>query len=76
MKRTRLSVCRRKRPFPTLDDATRAALAGGWVLRPYRCDRCGRFHLTSRRRGRHTPLAIRQALLLHDPSSGTGETVL
>jgi hypothetical protein len=50
--RTRLSVCRRKTSYPAEDAALAAALAGRVPLRIYRCDRCGRFHLTSRTKGK------------------------
>jgi hypothetical protein len=50
--RTRLSICERKRRFASREEAVGAALAAGIVLRPYRCDRCGRFHLTSRTKGK------------------------
>ena len=49
---TKLSVCRRKARYASVEDALAAALAAGIVLRPYRCDRCGRFHLTSRTKGK------------------------
>ncbi|WP_276317264.1 hypothetical protein [Croceicoccus ponticola] len=29
--------------------------ASGLPLRPYRCDRCLQFHLTSRRKGKRVP---------------------
>ncbi|PTS73662.1 hypothetical protein DBR17_18040 [Sphingomonas sp. HMWF008] len=52
--RTRLSVCRRKRVFASAEEA-RAAVVGEAVLLPYRCDRCGRFHFTSRLKGKRVP---------------------
>lgn len=61
MPRTRLSVCRRKVRHATRAAAIAAAMAGGWLARPYACDRCGQFHLTSRRRGGWIPRAIREA---------------
>jgi hypothetical protein len=33
-------------------DAMRAALGASITLRPYRCDRCSQFHLTSRTKGK------------------------
>lgn len=54
--RTRLSVCRRKRVFASDEEARAAAAADGIVLLPYRCDRCGRFHLTSRTKGKRVGL--------------------
>ena len=54
--RTRLSVCRRKQRFASETEALAvAALAPGLDLRHYRCDRCGAFHLTSRRKGKRVP---------------------
>jgi hypothetical protein len=50
--RTRLSICRRKQRFASAAEAVRAADASGLPLLPYRCDRCGQFHLTSRTRGK------------------------
>ncbi|MES2698458.1 MAG: hypothetical protein V4647_02455 [Pseudomonadota bacterium] len=53
--RTRLSICRRKVRFASLAEAEQAAQASGIVLRPYRCERCFAFHLTSRTKGRRVP---------------------
>ncbi|HZG33428.1 MAG TPA: hypothetical protein VEZ59_09140 [Sphingopyxis sp.] len=39
----------------TAEEAVVAAQRSGLVLRPYRCDRCRRFHLTSRTRGKWMP---------------------
>ena len=55
MKRTKLSVCARKKRFPTEAEAEAAALAATITLRPYRCDRCHQFHLTSRTKGKRVP---------------------
>ncbi|WP_082444268.1 hypothetical protein [Sphingomonas sp. Leaf242] len=52
MKRTRLSVCRRKARFALEADALVVAKAGRVPLRVYRCDRCLHFHLTSRTKGK------------------------
>ncbi|WP_404711846.1 hypothetical protein [Sphingomonas sp. MMS24-J13] len=41
--------------FETEQDAVLAARDSGLVLRPYRCDRCGKFHLTSRTKGKRVP---------------------
>ncbi|MBO9574430.1 MAG: hypothetical protein J7494_01715 [Sphingobium sp.] len=59
--RTRLSICRRKARYRTGNDAVLAAQGFGLPLRPYRCDRCGQFHLTSRTRGKRVPRAEREA---------------
>ena len=55
--RTKLSVCNRKRRFPSQGEAAAAAIAAEIVLRPYRCDRCGSWHLTSRTKGKRMPPA-------------------
>jgi hypothetical protein len=52
--RTRLSVCARKTRYVSYADALAAAQWSGIVLRPYRCDRCRRFHLTSRTKGKRS----------------------
>lgn len=56
--RTRLSVCRRKLRFGSEAEALTAALMVDLDLRHYRCDRCGSFHLTSRRKGKRVPRPI------------------
>jgi hypothetical protein len=53
--RTKLSVCLRKVRFPSEQDALLAAQRSGLDLRPYRCDRCRQFHLTSRTKGKRVP---------------------
>lgn len=53
--RTRLSVCARKRRFGSDAEAEAAACIAEADLRHYRCDRCGAFHLTSRRKGKRMP---------------------
>ena len=60
-KRTKLSTCTRKRRYRTEGEAVAVALAGGLALRPYRCDRCGQFHLTSRTKGKR-PMTVRVAM--------------
>lgn len=52
MMRTRLSVCLRKKRFASQDEADAAARRADIALRSYRCDRCGRFHLTGRTKGK------------------------
>ena len=46
--RTRLSICLKKVRYASRQDALRAAATADMPLRPYHCDRCFRFHLTSR----------------------------
>jgi hypothetical protein len=53
--RTRLSICLRKRRFATEQDAWLYAAGTALTLRPYRCDRCGHVHLTSRTKGKRVP---------------------
>lgn len=55
--RTRAGICARKLRYASADEAVAAARATGLVLRPYRCDRCRRFHLTSRTKGKWVPRA-------------------
>jgi hypothetical protein len=50
-----LSVCVRKLAYPSEEDALVAVRRSGLQLRTYRCDRCGRFHLTSRTKGKRIP---------------------
>lgn len=53
--RTRLSICTKKAVYRTQDEALQAIERSGLVLRLYRCDRCLRFHLTSRIKGKRLP---------------------
>jgi len=50
--RTKLSICNKKIRYPSEQDAASAAQERGLPQRPYRCDRCGQFHLTSRTKGK------------------------
>ena len=50
--RTRLSICASKVRYPSEQEALATACKASIVLRPYRCDRCGQFHLTSRTKGK------------------------
>ena len=56
--RTRLSICARKARYPSGPEAYRASAAATIVLRPYRCDRCRHFQLTSRTKGKRVPRPI------------------
>ena len=56
--RTRLSICARKRRFGSEAEAMDAAHRADADLRHYRCDRCGSFHLTSRRKGKRMPRPV------------------
>ena len=53
--RTRLSICQKKARFQSARDAHLIAERSAVPLRPYRCDRCPKFHLTSRTRGKRVP---------------------
>lgn len=50
--RTRLSICTRKARYASERDASVAASNATIPLRPYRCDRCRHYHLTSRTKGK------------------------
>jgi hypothetical protein len=53
--KTRFAVCNRKARYPTANDAHLAAMRATITLRPYRCDRCRQYHLTSRTKGKRVP---------------------
>jgi len=50
--RTRLSICAKKARFVSARDAQHIAERATLPLRPYRCDRCRQFRLTSRTKGK------------------------
>ena len=50
--RTRLSICQKKARFQSARDALLIAERSTVPLRPYRCDRCRKVHLTSRTKGK------------------------
>jgi hypothetical protein len=52
--RTTPGICARKRAFASRDEAAAVALRATISLRPYKCDLCKRFHLTSRTKGMRT----------------------
>ena len=52
---SRLSVCIRKRRYPSEQDALAMVNRTHLPLRPYRCERCRQFHLTSRTKGKRMP---------------------
>ena len=62
--RTRQSICAKKLRYGSLDDALVAATRADFPLHPYRCDRCQKFHLTSRTKGKRIirPAAMQQVL--------------
>ena len=53
--RTRLSICLKKARFQSAQDALLIAERSDVPLRSYRCDRCRKFHLTSRTKGKRVP---------------------
>lgn len=55
MMRTRQSICARKKRYGSREEALLAASRADFPLRPYHCDRCFQFHLTSRTKGKQTP---------------------
>lgn len=59
--RTRLSICARKARFASEGAALDVAGRADVTLRPYRCDRCGQHHLTSRIKGKWRPRPTEEA---------------
>jgi hypothetical protein len=59
--RTRLSICEKKARFASEDEAREAAGRSGLVLLPYHCERCRKFHLTSRTKGKRWRLRPRRS---------------
>ncbi|MEP3049806.1 MAG: hypothetical protein ABJP48_10395 [Erythrobacter sp.] len=53
--KTKLSICRKKTRYSSIDAAQDAAREAPFKLRAYRCDLCRQFHLTSRTKGMKTP---------------------
>jgi hypothetical protein len=53
--RTRLSICTKKARYGSAAEALQVAARAEISLRPYRCDRCRQFHLTSRTKGKWMP---------------------
>ena len=53
--RTRLSICRKKVRYGSEAEALAVVFRADTPLRPYRCDRCGQLHLTSRTKGKRVP---------------------
>ena len=53
--RTRLSICLKKARFLSEADALLVVQRADIPLRPYRCDRCRHYHLTSRTKGKRVP---------------------
>jgi len=53
--RTRLRICEAKIRFADQASALQVAQQRAFDVRPYRCDRCGAWHLTSRLKGKRIP---------------------
>jgi hypothetical protein len=53
--RTRLRICLGKKRYRTEQEALGIVFRAAYPLRPYRCDRCGHFHLTGRTKGKKIP---------------------
>ncbi|MEL1249857.1 hypothetical protein [Aurantiacibacter gilvus] len=49
--KTRPAICHRKRRYGSEAEAIAAALRARVTLRPYRCELCRNYHLTSRTKG-------------------------
>ena len=56
--RTRLSICRKKARYAAEADALAVAAGAPFLLRPYLCDRCGKYHLTGRTKGKWLPQRV------------------
>ena len=65
--RTRQSICLKKVRYVSEADALAVAQSFGQTLHPYRCDRCARFHLTSRTKGKKRQST--EAVLLNSRAS-------
>ena len=57
--RTRQSICSKKARYASEAGALAVAARADFPLRPYRCERCWQFHLTSRTKGKRIPRALR-----------------
>ena len=57
--RTRLSICLKKARYASEAGALEVAAKADFPLRPYRCDRCWQYHLTSRTKGKRIPTVLR-----------------
>lgn len=49
--KTRPGICNRKKRFASREEAEQVAAKADITLRPYRCQLCRQFHLTSRTKG-------------------------
>ncbi|MET0239181.1 MAG: hypothetical protein ABW184_04710 [Sphingobium sp.] len=53
--RTKLGICLKKARYETEEEAWVVIRRADIVLRPYRCELCRKFHLTSRTKGMRIP---------------------
>jgi len=58
--KTRPGICRRKTRYESEADALAVAEKATITLRPYRCDLCRCYHLTSRTKGMRLPAFERE----------------
>jgi hypothetical protein len=58
--RTSIGTCQRKARFREEGKALAAAARAPFPLRPYRCELCRQFHLTSRTKGMRVPTFERE----------------
>lgn len=56
--RTRLRICNSKMRFADQATALVVAARYDYAVRAYACDRCGAWHLTSRRKGKRIPRPV------------------
>ena len=69
---TRLSVCQRKASYASEEEARDAAERFELELRTYRCDRCGKIHLTSRTKGKRVPRPASSPTTACEPAHAAG----
>lgn len=53
--RTRPGICQRKARYQSEETALEVAARAPFPLRPYRCELCRQYHLTSRTKGMRLP---------------------
>lgn len=68
--RTRPGICRRKARYASEEAALDVAAKAPFPLRPYRCELCRQYHLTSRTKGMRLPrFEIERRRALKGPAS-------
>nr|WP_236554944.1 hypothetical protein [Novosphingobium sp. 9U] len=68
--RTSPSICARKRRYATEAEALNVAAKAAVSLRPYCCELCRQYHLTSRTKGMRLPDFERKRRALSFPRRG------